>query len=335
MPRKRTAAKKKTAPKKKTAARRKGADIEVRRAAAGGKSKAADVLAQRAVQQRKRARAVAAASTARAFAAPPRISARTLSLVGAPASAGTIIAEGDSWFDYPFHDVLKMLEDEHAFEVESVAHRGDRVEDMAFAPGQLDEFSRRLEKVLRNGTIPRAIVLSGGGNDIAGEEFGMLLNHAASPIAGLNEDIVTGVIDKRVKTSYAFVIGAITAISQKYLNRPLPIVVHGYDYPVPDGRGFLGGFWLLPGPWLKPGFEEKGFDDVTANTAMMTVVIDRFNRMLRELAGQFDNVYYIDLRTTLPNDNRYRTYWANELHPTERGFSMVANQFAALINSLP
>ena len=32
---------------------------------------------------------------------------------------------------------------------ESVAHKGDRVEDMAFSPGQLDEFSRRLEKILR------------------------------------------------------------------------------------------------------------------------------------------------------------------------------------------
>ncbi len=328
-------AKKKAKVVRKAGARRKVADGDVRKAVIGGKAKAADVLAQRAVQQRKRARALTAAGTPRAFAAPPRISARTLSLVGAPATAGTLIAEGDSWFDYPFHDVLKMLEDEHAFDVESVAHRGDRVEDMAFAPGQLDEFSRRLEKLLRNGTVPRAIVLSGGGNDIAGEEFGMLLNHAASPIAGLNDDIVTGVIDKRVKTAYAFVIAAITAISQQYLGRPLPIVVHGYDYPVPDGRGFFGGFWLLPGPWLKPGFEEKGFDDFVANTALMSQVIDRFNRMISALATQFDHVHYIDLRTTLPNDQRYRTYWANELHPTERGFSMVANQFAALINTLP
>ena len=316
-------------------ASRKRTDRDVNRAIAGGKASAAVVLEERAAQQRKRSRAVATAATARALAAPPRISARTLSLVGAPASAGTLMAEGDSWFDYPFHDVLKMLEDEHAFDVESVAHRGDRVEDMAFAPGQLDEFSRRLEKLLRNGTVPRAILLSGGGNDIAGEEFGMLLNHAASPIAGLNDDIVTGVIDKRARTAYAFVIAAITAISQRYLGRALPIVVHGYDYPVPDGRGFMGGFWLLPGPWLKPGFEEKGFEDLVANTALMSQVMDRFNNMLRNIAAQFTNVHYIDLRTTLANDQRYRTYWANELHPTERGFSMVASQFAALINNLP
>ena len=169
----------------------------------------------------------------------------------------------------------------------------------------------------------------------AGTASRMLLNHAAAPIAGLNDDIVTGVIDKRARTAYAFVIAAITAISQRYLGRALPIVVHGYDYPVPDGRGFLGGFWLLPGPWLKPGFEEKGFEDLVANTALMSQVMDRFNNMLRNIAAQFTNVHYIDLRTTLANDQRYRTYWANELHPTERGFSMVASQFAALINNLP
>ena len=46
------------------------------------------------------------------------------------ASAGVLIAEGDSWFNYPFHDVLSDLEDSFGFDVESVAHRGDTVEDM-------------------------------------------------------------------------------------------------------------------------------------------------------------------------------------------------------------
>jgi hypothetical protein len=190
---------------------------------------------------KKRARAIAAAVSTTLVERPRPVPPRTAALLGSVATAGVLIAEGDSWFDYPLHDVLKMLEDEHAFDVESVAHRGDRVEDMAFGPGQLEEFSRRLEKVLRTGVVPKAILLSGGGNDIAGDEFGVLLNHAASPIAGLNDDIVTGVIDRRIKTAYVFVIGVITAISHRYVNQPIPIVVHGYDFPVPDGRGFAGG----------------------------------------------------------------------------------------------
>ena len=53
-----------------------------------------------------------------------------------------LIAEGDSWFDYPLDDVLRILEDHYGYDVESVAHRGDRVEDMAYGEGQLEEFCR-------------------------------------------------------------------------------------------------------------------------------------------------------------------------------------------------
>jgi hypothetical protein len=70
---------------------------------------------------------------------------------------------------------------------------------------------------------------------------------------------------------------SINSICQKNLGRTFPILVHGYDYPVPDGRGFLGGGGLLPGPWLKPGFDEKLFSDINVTTQMMTTVIDRFN----------------------------------------------------------
>ena len=80
---------------------------------------------------------------------------------------------------------------------------------MACAGGQLEEFGRKRERILRNGSVPRAILLSGSGNDIAGDECGMLLNHVGSPIAGLNEDIVTGVIDKRVKTVHLTIISTL------------------------------------------------------------------------------------------------------------------------------
>ena len=85
---------------------------------------------------------------------------------GGAARTGVVVAEGDSWFDYPWHEVLRMLEDQHGYDVESVAHRGDTVESMAYT-GQLEEFARVIEKLLRQNTIPNVILLSGGGNDIA------------------------------------------------------------------------------------------------------------------------------------------------------------------------
>ena len=247
-----------------------------------------------------------------------------------------LIAEGDSWFDYPLWDVLRILEDQFLFDVESVAHKGDCVEDMAHSKGQFEEFARRLEKLLRNGKVPRSILLSGGGNDIAGDEFAILLNHAASGLPTLNEDIVRGVIDVRLRAAYASMISGITTITKSYLNQPIPIITHGYDYPVPDGRGFLGGWGILPGPWLKPGFEKKGYGDLKENRSLMTQLIDRFNDMLSAVSDtpQFAHVHYLNLRGTLNHENTYKKDWGNELHPTERGFEMVTAKFADLIERL-
>jgi hypothetical protein len=98
-------------------------------------------------------------------------------------TAGFLVAAGDSWFDYPFNDVLKLLEDNYGYNVESAAHRGEPIETMAYQGGQLDKFARCLEKISAQGAIPKAVLLSGGGDDIAGREFGMLLNNVTSAIA--------------------------------------------------------------------------------------------------------------------------------------------------------
>jgi hypothetical protein len=116
------------------------------------------------------------------------------------------------------------------------------------------------------------------------------------------------------------------------------VLVHGYDYPVPDGRGFLWG-WPFPGPWLQPGLREKGFEDLAANAALLRPLIDAFNRMLAEFASTSGarQVHYIDLRNTLSTvlaGEVYTNSWANELHPTEAGFSAIAAKFAIVLGEL-
>jgi len=312
-------------------------EVNVRAAIAGGRNAATDVIAFRAKQRRKRA-AIEEKMPARrrGLGAPMRVPAKARALFGARKTAGVLIAEGDSWFDYPMHDVLRLLEDDYLFDVESVAHKGDCVEDMAHSKGQFEEFARRLEKLLRDSKVPRAVLLSGGGNDIAGDEFAILLNHAASTLPSLNEDIVRGIIDVRLKEAYASIISGLTAIAKSYLGRPIPIVTHGYDYPVPDGRGFLGGWWQLPGPWLKPGFQRKGHDNLAKNTLLIAQLIDRFNTMLAALSElrEFTHVHYLDLRGTLKHDGTYKQHWANELHPNATGFDLVTKKFADVIDNM-
>ena len=304
-----------------------------------GQAMAEDVIAFRTKQTRKRTatvRRMARAPKPRRAPAAPQIPSRTRALLGSPVSAGVLIAEGDSWFDYPFHDVLQMLEDDYLYDVESVAHKGDTVEDMAHSGGQFEEFARRLEKLLRANKVPRAILLSGGGNDIAGDEFAILLNHAASSLPAINDDIVRGLIDVRLRAAYARIISGLTKIAQTYLGRPIPIVTHGYDYALPDGRGFLGGFWLLPGPWLEPGFRKKGHVDFGKNSAVVVKLIDQFNAMLKDVSATpgFGHVHYLNLRNTLKHDGTYKKHWENELHPTEEGFKLVSKKFADLVAKL-
>jgi hypothetical protein len=296
-----------------------------------GQAMAERVDRRRRAALRQRSRVIAAAQPVRARRAAP-LDPKFVRAAG-PKGIATVIAEGDSWFDYLWFDILDTLEDDHGYDVESTARAGDRVESMAYDQGQLTKFRKALEKVVRRGEVPKAILLSGGGNDVAGEQFFMLLDHAASPAPGLNDDVVRGVVDVRVRDAYLVLIAAITRLCETTIGRVVPIVVHGYDRPVPDGRGF-GDPWPipgLPGPWLRPGFTLKGFTSDSVNKAIVGDLIDRFNRMLRGVAAQFPHVRYVDLRGTLSSGANYREWWANELHPTEKGFKAVATRLATAI----
>jgi len=250
-----------------------------------------------------------------------------------------VIAEGDSWFDYPFDDVLEELEGRFNFRVESVAHKGDTLEEMAYDTRQLKQLARAFEHV-QGGEVPRAILLSAGGNDLAGTELAVLLNHASSTLPPLNDNVVAGIIDERIRFGMLRIVGAVTELARQYFNRVIPVVLHGYGYPVPDGRGYLGGFWVLPGPWLEPGFRQKGYLDLRKTSGIMEKLIDRFNAVIRSIPLEpgLDHVRYLDLRPLLSNEltgMAYQKSWDNELHPTGPGFRAVAQKFADLISTLP
>jgi hypothetical protein len=305
------------------------------RAAGIGRQKAEDAIAARQDARRRREHALEQAR--QRLSLQPRIVGAGPLTEAHAASAGFLVAAGDSWFDYPFHNILTILHDDYGYNFESTAHNGDPMEAIAYLGGQIDGLSRMFEKVIAEGAVPKAVLLSGGGDDIAGKEFGMLLNNKDSVAGGWNPDVLKGVIEDRIAAAYVAMLNGIDTLSNQFAQRVLPIIVHGYDYPVPDGRGFLGGFGPLPGPWLQPGFREKNFEDLQGTISLMHEAIDRFNTMLIELVAlpQFANhVHYIDLRYTLRTDSTYKDWWANELHPTEKGFEAVTAKFADLLGTL-
>jgi len=145
----------------------------------------------------------------------------------AAASPGTIVAEGDSWFDYPLSDVLEELEDRHGWDVRSVAHAGDRVEDMAYDDRQLSKLERALRKVHDENRPLKAVLISGGGNDIAGEEFAMLLNHKRSGLPALNAKVVAGLFEDRLRTAIVSLAAGVTTLCQQLFGHAVPILLHG------------------------------------------------------------------------------------------------------------
>jgi lysophospholipase L1-like esterase len=261
----------------------------------------------------------------------------SVAALGARAGAarpGLLVAEGDSWFSYPFFDVLEALERVHRWDVESVAHAGDTMESMAYDRRQLAGLARRLAKLHAAGRRPDAILLSAGGNDVAGPALSALLNYRGAPSPGPSDAIAAGLIGERLGLALVTLLGMITEMHRLEFDDVPRILVHGYDYPVPDGRGYAGGFWVLPGPWLEPQFRARGYDSLAECVAYMRTVIDRFNEAVRSAAAGYVHVTYVDLRGALSaelEDGRYRARWANELHPTVAGFKALAARFDAAL----
>jgi hypothetical protein len=276
--------------------------------------------------------------------------ARRRKAVQARAAAGPpryLIAEGDSWFDYPlFHDILEALESDHNFRIRSSAHLGDTAESMAYEDNQLDKTRRVFEELAEDNAdgskTPKAVLISCGGNDVAGI-FAVLLNHSrAQPLLPvLNEPIVQGLLDVRVKAAISSLIASVNGFAHAYFSQSIPILIHGYGFPVPDGRGFP--VLNLAGPWLKPGFAAKGYvtadpqsdAELQANADVMKVLIKRFNDMLASVAQQFGGVVkHVDLSGVFSNvvaGKAYQGDWRDEMHATTDAYKRAAQLIASNI----
>ena len=243
---------------------------------------------------------------------------------------GVLIAEGDSWFDYPRYDIVKRLERQHGWDVESVAHYGDNLEGMAYDRAQLDSLTRAFFRVRGRGEVPRGLLLSGGGNDFAGPELAMLLDHAGSGHGGVNDIIRDELVHVRLKDAWAHLLGFTTRLSTKQFGAPVRTVVHGYAYPWPDGRPFLDVGPFEIGPWLAPSYARKALGSKTREgleerRALTIGLMDTYNEMLAQLVEEpgLEHVVYVDLRNVLTSPD-YRDDWDNELHPTLSGFNKIA-----------
>lgn len=257
-----------------------------------------------------------------------------------------LLAQGDSWFDYaPGTDLIDCLHSVHGHEITNIAVAGSTLNDEAYGPvpreffglgpPQSDDPDRITELVHHiQEEKPQALLLSAGGNDVAGDEFFSFVNNARSGLPPVNAEVLGGVVNGTFRDAYEYLITTALATAQAG-GFTMPIFTHGYDYPWPDGRGvftFLG--WGI-GPWFDNTFNHKNYPNESAaqlkrRHAIVVEFIDAVNAMLAGLAAKYPGqVYHVDLTGTL----RSADDWANELHPKNKGFAALAAKIDAALQA--
>jgi hypothetical protein len=247
-----------------------------------------------------------------------------------------VVAEGDSWFSYfPAYDVLACLRgrtwNKWEYRIADRAKAGALLNDMVYGRDMLDSYQLLQEH------RPDVFLFSGGGNDIAGQElFVMLYHHQAvqmhQGLPEINQNILKGLVAEVFGQAYRDLIDLLRFKMTQFGKPNMPIVFHGYDYAIPDGRGWGGGLGPLPGPWLDPSLSRKGYErkkDAVLRRTIVRALIDAFNDMLAAIARSRPHAHYVDLRGTLP-DNQ----WGNELHPTQAGFLAVTKKIEAQLRAV-
>ena len=246
--------------------------------------------------------------------------------------ASTVVAEGDSWFDYPVGtDLIDCLRRHHGYQItKNYAKHGDTLENMIYGTGvnrsyrrttpQIDKILRRVEKLQ-----PQVFLFSGGGNDIAGNEFISFLNHSESGFPSLKEDFARKTIRVVFSKYYDDLIGKVHAVSAN-----THIIAHGYGHTLPTGVGVdLFGF-SFSGPWLKPALGAKRIDPDTQGRQIITWLIDEYNAMLSELSERHDRFHHVDLRQHIDPERD----WVNELHLRNSAYARSADEIHKVIQTL-
>ncbi|MFN8349360.1 MAG: caspase family protein [Spirosomataceae bacterium] len=220
-----------------------------------------------------------------------------------------IVSEGDSWFQHPLViDTIDHLSKIYA--IYCVAAAGDTLKNY-------DAEGEWLEAVEEQ--QPRFFLISGGGNDVLGEQFRGHIKQGPHPTglpapAYLEASLIQEL--DSLKKIYRKMFHELFAV------RPdIHVLCHGYDYITPlesTNKGWLGRYMI-----------EKGMTDQADRKRVLAYIIDEFNTRVKDVAAEFPNVHYIDERKAVHDDQ-----WYDEIHPNKFGFQTVAGRFMEKINTL-
>jgi len=234
-----------------------------------------------------------------------------------------ILVEGDSWFKYPLpvanpQDTITWLEKKGKPKpvILPLAHWGDVATQMLGVTQR-----KRIIKTLKGPNGPfDALLFSGGGNDLAGDQFCLWLRDYDPA----NPHPKNGIDTQRLN----HIVNVVTAAYEDLIKLrdneagDCWIFCHSYDFAKPWDQGVCG-----VGPWLKPSLDLRNWTDAIKAEQIVRIVLQELDKELSRLEKDYEKVVYVRTQGTLqqtPKD------WANELHPSkgrEGGFSRIADKF--------
>jgi len=230
-----------------------------------------------------------------------------------------IVSEGDSWSSFPLYpntvDKLDRMA-KRRLSLLRLEKSGDRA--LRIIGGKQ---KAKLANYLSRYPV-QALLFSGGGNDIVGEDLLPLLKQREAGMSWrqcLDQDAVDGRLDA-LRAAY------LDLVRIRDEARPdCVLYVHGYDYAIPSGIGVK--IWFIKvGPWMRPYLLQKGITDPEDGRRIIRELIRQFNQMIAEVATR-PRIVYVKTPGTLADED-----WHDELHPTRRGFEKIAAKFATELN---
>lgn len=219
-----------------------------------------------------------------------------------------VVCEGDSWVAHPtIADITDHLLDDDRYPVSAlgVGAAADLLGNM--------EVARDHERAVEQHHAA-ALVLSGGGNDLA------LAFHAylRSWMPGTDpERLLTPAVDESMD---ALMVTMKRLLVRARKRMPgLPIIVHGYDYLRAGVKG--------AGTELARWFDRVGVVELDERRAVLRAIVDRYNLHLRDVVACVEGVSYVDVRGVVTDDAE----WHDEIHPTGDGFGQITERIAEVL----
>lgn len=242
-----------------------------------------------------------------------------------------ILAEGDSWFTLggiPTSNLLFELRFSAQTMIVNLARPGDTIVRITDIAENIE-----LREALNAPALKwRAILLSGGGNDLVDEASNILLSRSersAERMARMEDYCDQTKLVKLLETiteGFSKIVALRDQLAGK--TKRVPIVTHTYDYMTP--RNSPTRFFGVPtlGPWIYKAFRDN---DIPGEDwlELSEYLVNQMAESHLEMVKKFNDFHVVDTRGMLIPASLGSTGddgdWLNEIHPNNEGYKKLAN----------